>query len=758
MRARVLLPCLLCIFALLSVQIVSFPSDGSDIVGMDSTTAGDELSDIIIDVFTYGGERDPASQFRADMVSLLSMAISVKNGYEEKVGGKEEISGAVEVKSGSVYDMDQGKEYCFTDSGSINVRNGGTLRLGTSFNITGGQATVHMDKGSSLVLLGKVVTVSSDTTMVLKGMLTSDITVVGELNEVSMNASYQGSVDLKGTLYIADCSIEGNDGADVEMDLTVRIELDPESEIRDLRYISEEMFLSDNGISFEFEINKLKMNVDTSILGITASFLNSKVKMSSPIGSDILYLDGMDAMKMSADMLFHVSSMDAVHFLIQGANTESNGTIYVSDLEIEVKTLKDTLFRCNLSTAGMSLSVGESVSLTVYRGHLNLGDGSAIMDLDIYGNVRAYMMDVYFYGNFHASSDTNLSGFLNLPFSADTHCVIDGIADMTFAEDEKAYLQMFTDMNYQTLLYPAYGYKLLEMTSPEYVSYEIDEYLPSAVPSSLFGKFHSEVEIRDLELTIGDEVLAVKAFETVNLPVPEPIEGMTFVGWSDGFRTYTDTYTMPYHEMTLIGTWSENNYAPKIDSKVYTITVQESVAKIRDDTMDDVRSLMNDGKVDTLKVNTSKGIIELSKGAVLGTEGGIMVNLAISWPYEVPQYESIIWDGILYSIWITDSNGLVTEPEGPIKITAPYDKLKEMDNHVTVYTMSELGRLKKIDSSATFEDDVAMVTVDYDVLPFFVVKSSHVKEVQKVSTTTIVVAFIPVVVVGIVLAAITRKY
>ena len=755
MRFRPLFILSLSVLLLVSSQAIASSSDAESPIDLD-LHSGDELSEIIIDIFTYGGERDPASELRGAVVDLLSAAVNTVDIHDEKIGGKVEIDGIEDVGNGEVYFIGQGKEYHFSDDGVMQVREGGLLRFGTFFTITGESVTVHMDRGSVMEIFGRAYTTTSDTTMILEGSLCSDISATGDLTQGSMNAAFKGTIDLRGTLSVADWNIYGHDGAEVDMDISVTAQLEPGSEITDLRDITESVLDDVNGITMEFDIANLTVDFDTSVMEVESRVIRSDFKLSSPMGSEELVLDGMDVYRTLLDVNFHETRMDSMHFLLEGTST-SDSTIKVSTLEADVKTLQGMLFSCKLDIVNLTMSVGDLISVSMEGGRINFW-GDVVADLELKGNARVFFLSMKVYGDFYATSDVYMSGFLMVPIRSGTHCRIEDVADISFVEDEKAHLSIFTDMEYRTTIYPDQGYKLLEMTDPRYVSYELEEIYNEGVPSSLFGTFHVELEIGEYELTLDEDVVMVKAFEMVELPTPEPQEGKTFVGWLDGAVTYKDTYVMPGYSVTLTSVWSDDEYEPNIHSKVYSIQTEEKSINIRKDTMDDIRSLINDGKVDVLQIVTSNGTVEMSKEAVLGTEGALTVTFTSCFHYEVPEYEESVSRGKLYVTWITDRNGIIIEPKGPVRITVLYDGMTEGDNHVDAYTMSVIGRLKTLGCSAEINGDAATVTVSFDSMPFVVLKSSFVPEVEKVSMDTLIIAFIPVVLTGIILAAITRKY
>lgn len=755
-----MLPCCLCVLLLTSVSLFAIIPDGT------YADDGDPVTDRIDEFITNMSDGELAqeyavSSFRTAVTDAIIMSATLIDENEGQSGGTVNIDSTVDVKSGQRYDISDGKQYVFSGSGNISVKNGGTLRFGTRYTISGDPATINLSKGSSLEMFGKTLSVESDISIVLNGSLVSSISVTGSNTVLTTESSAVGMMDLTGTLTFNGHTITGSNGNEVEMDVLISASIDPGSTVTDIRDADERIFYSGSGFLLSVSIDSLSVNIGSSICDITAEIASSSVQMSSPKGSSVVRFDAVSIQSVDIDAEFSYKNMKSIQIELSNVTTMGgydDGRVSISGMEIVAETEQNMLFNCSIDfSTHLSLTIGDRISCAFYGGEAELWEGILSMDVGVYGG-KLYLYDTNIFGELRVYSESYLSGYMNVPFRESTRVIVNEVMDASFAGDEDAYLDINIDLDYDMKIHPVEGKKLVEMTLPQYVQYELDEFFSYATPLSKIGTFHAELVDREYELRLGNDISKHYASEEIDLPEPGPREGYTFVGWCDDTKTYRGKFVMPTHDVFMTDLWSANDYEMELDSNVCRIGTEEKAIILRAETVVEAKGMMSDGSIDTLSISTSMGSVDFSKEALMGINGTLTLIITESYPFQIPEYERSVDGGMLYVVDIRDGDETLEELDGEVSLTVRYTNFADGHNSVKAYIMDSYGRLTETDYGFTMGDEGATVTVSTCTPYYCVIKSTYVEEVRTASKGIMLTAIIPIAVTGIVLALVTRKH
>ena len=755
-----MLPCCLCVLLLTSVPLFAILPDGTYADG------GDPVTGRIDEFITNMSDGDLAqdyviSLFRDAVTDVIIMSATLIDENEGQSGGTENIDGTVTVDNEESYSISDGKQYVFSGSGNISVKNGGTLRFGTGYTISGNPATINLSKGSSLEMLGKTVSVESDTSIVLNGSLVSSISVTGSNTVLSTESSAVGVMDLTGTLTFNGNTMTGSDGNELEMVMSVSASIESASSVKDIRDTDERIFYGGSGFSLSVSIDSLSVNIESSICDMTVDITAASVQMSSPKGSNVVSFNTVSIQSVDIDAEFSYKNMKGIQVELSNILTMGgydDGRLSISDMEIVVETEQDMLFKCIVDfSAHLSLTIGDRISCKFYGGSMDMWEGILSMDVSVYGGTLCFY-DTSIFGELRAYSKSCLSGYMKVPFRDSTRVIVNEVMNASFAGDEDAYLDISDPgYEYDTKIYPIEGKKLVEMTSPQYVGYELDEFFSYAIPESKIGTFHVELVNREYELRLGNEISKHYASEEIDLPEPDPREGYTFVGWCDDTKTYKGKFIMPTHDVFMTDLWSANGYEMELDSKVCRIGTEEKAIILRAETVAEAKGMMSAGTIDTLSISTSMGSVDFSKEALMGIGGTLTLIITESYPFQVPEYERSVDGGMLYVVDIRDGDETLGELDGEVSVTVRYTNFADGHNSVIAYSMDPYGRLTEMDYDFAMDDDGATVTMSTCAPYYCVIKSTYVEGVRTASKGLMLTAIIPIAVTGIVLALVTRK-
>jgi len=148
--------------------------------------------------------------------------------------------------------------------------------------------------------------------------------------------------------------------------------------------------------------------------------------------------------------------------------------------------------------------------------------------------------------------------------------------------------------------------------------------------------------------------------------------------------------------------------------------------------------------------------LEMGRKAVFGLNGGLVLNIMIAYAASVPDYERSIGDGRFFNIDLSDASGVKEKLDDEIRITLYFEYMGDTDNRVNLYNIDLMGRLTKIDCDYDIENGSGDVTTETDSLENLVIKT-HYKYEPNPPTRMLIISLIPVVLVGLILAIITRR-
>lgn len=702
------------------------------------------------------------------VVRIIQAAVELADTHEKYSGKTVEIKKEIVVDASTEpYRMEGDNTYKFSDKGVLKVKEGGALILGLGFKVEGNPATIEMEKGSKLVFLGTAIEMFKDTKIVLEGSFKCNLDVTAELLALNVNTKLDGEIDLEGSLKVDAYTFNGKEGSEVLLNMEVLASLDIGSSIKNIKDISETVFGDENGMTFNMKLNDLNVDLGGTLVSVNVSGRNSEVQVESPLGEEGFKLTKLNVMHFASDVNFLMSIMDTIHLKVSSATSEEREEqmVYsVSTFEYKAKSLAETKTDITLTFASFGLDIAERTTLTMYSGDLHSEMGTLDMDLTVLEGCYVYMGSTKYIGELIVVDPDNLSGFLEVPYRAVTHLLLGDQMDIRFAGDENAHLDIMPDLFMDTRIYPNEGYKLLEMVSDRYVEYVLDDVFSYAVPVALKGLFHAELGDKDYELYLDYELYTqVPATTIVELPTPDPPAGSVFVGWNDGAFTYTSEYEMPAHDVFLDPIWSGVYYDVSTGDDRCKITSRFDAVMINEETMEWIKEYIQRGAASGVLVQSTSFIIDIDAPTILKTEGAMSIVLNECYADMLPQYTSSVEPGLLYVVEISDENGRIETDDCKVTISLKFDYLRDNDNVVKMYSMDDLGRLTELkgtyeilEGSEEGEGRYANVTFTTESLPYCVVKSSLVQDVGP-SKRMMLISLLPIVIVGLSLAIITRR-
>lgn len=745
-----------------AVEVESSDADEQDmaepvLLDSPSDTSNSDSSSI----FSY-------ESIKKTIIRIIDAAVELADSHEGKTGETININSQIDVTASSgPYKIWSGNIYKFSSKGSIDVKEGGVLWFGTSFMVEGEPATIHMDKGSSLSVFGVNIEIPADVDIVLDGYLKFDVDLIADVAALNVDTSIKGDVDLEGTLKVNGYTIQGRDGSEFSIDLQVISTLDSGSAIKNLKDITDLVFSIENGMTFDIKLNDLNVNFGGSLFNIDASGRTVEVAIESPLGEEGFIVKKINVARLVGEVKFLMGIMDNIVLAISNISTIEEGgrtMFYIQDFKYSIESLAEVRENIKFNYAQISLDFGERAELTIHSGNMDTLMGYMDMDVTVLEGGYFYCGSTKYTGSLNAANRDCVSGDLEVPYRSITHLVIGDEMDIRFAGDEDAYLSIFVDLNLQTHIYPAEGLELLEFHSERYVEYVKDEFFSYAVPVSLKGIYHAELGEREYTIYFDDTEVFKKARATtvVDLPQPEPRLGMKFLGWNDNIFTYRDKYEMPAHDVFMTSIWTGFDDKITMGEDYLKVTSNHDAVEIREDRMGLIRSYFEKGQVSFLRIQTPTILIDIDGASVLKTEGAVSLILTVCYPSAIPEYEKSIEPGMLYIVELLDDNGVFESTTGTYTISVTYHNLLEKDNVVRMYSMDDVGRLTELEgtyeiiSGTEEEQSYANVTFTTNSVPFTVIKSSYEPDVGA-ARTMLLISLLPVLIVGLILAFITRR-
>ncbi len=752
--------CLLFTALLVLGGISLVPSDDSDVDAEDILHGLTKWKDIIdwINGLEFGSVS--VQDMKAAVAGFVAKVGDVANHQEEQRGGTVSIGSTVYVTSESgPYRIGYASTYEFSQNGKIYVSSGGELVFGTDFVITGQPATVDLEKGAKVTVLGMTVTMPFALTVVLDGSLSSSLTTTATYYGMSVDGTFVGFLDLEGTITAGPFTFTGVQGKDLEFDFEARAVLDPGSAFQSIRDINKDVFREDNGIEIAIKINNVNIRVDSTLLNVNCHADSSSIRISSALSSPTFDLDYVEVNTIDVQISFLMGVMDAVKLQFESISTTetSEGPRYhAEEIDVNISTMSKTILDMDSFNSEIGMTIDDKPHVVLYKGSLSIVGCTVEMDLEIKDGAIYYTMAGSIVGKLMVENPGNLLGTIEMPIRKDSGLKIGDKVDIRFAADQHAYIELF-DVDSNITIYPDNGYEIHEMVSERYIEYEIDPSFGTATAKSTFGEIYVEIETRSYTIWAGDYEIVANATSIVTLPEPAPQEGLVFVGWNDNYRTYAMYYEMPAKDVNLTDIWTGASNSEQITSGIYTISNDRQSIIISGSTMAKIKNMMSEGTVDILNIVLQDGNIKLKENNIQMIDGGMTVIILPHEGQDVPEYEKSIGEGLLYSVEIWDDNGVVDDIGEPISITVQYSKLSETDNCVRAYSIDKHGHLTELESRYHIQERVADIDFETNGLPYTVVKSS-LETLKGANAKLILFSMIPVVLVGIGLALITRKH
>jgi len=707
------------------------------------------------------------------VTKLTSAIVDLFENKDEKRGDTIDIKDRIEVSQGA-YTIGYNNTYVFSKDGRIVIDEGGSLILGDSFTIKGEDTVIELKKGSTVHIFGVDVRLTIDLNIAVKGSLKQYFEVTGNLEDTSLSMNIKGDLDLDGILSVGVLMVKGGSGSELEADVDLGIDVDASSSIKDIKTIADHLFDLDVGAEITVGINSLRSSINSSLLTYMVDVDSFKFKVSSPLNSRSLALNSLDIHSIVATMTSYLTKVHNAQIDVHNVqSTKSDETLMVDIPRaiIKIESLAKTLYDIEVSTAKFDVALDDRISLTMHTGQMTTNYGKFEADLDIREGCQVSFLNTDVNGELKANDLSTISGLAHMPFRTSNHAVIGDLFDASFAEDEEATLYLNFDTQKLTI-YPNNGYRILEFQSDRYVEYVVDESGLSAEPKALKGTFYAELGTREYYLWIEDKTLLVRATEIVQLPTPEPQPGKVFFGWSDSISYYKDEYEMPAHDVSMTALWTDKTYNTEVVSGTYIIRTESPAVLVSESLMKDIKSKIDSGEVRSLRMSlVSYELtyeITLQKEDITAIDGSLEAVVFSIDSEQMPEREKVIGKGKLFAIVLNDSKGPIEKISKIVDLKVTLTRLDTV-NTVESYYMDDLGRLTKLDCDYGFytvqheseEGEIeveqrADVTIHTNGLPYCIAYTSFVP-VTGISLETLLISLIPVIVVGIILAFISRR-
>jgi|GEM_PF-4442536 len=735
-------------------------SDDSDVDAEDILHGLTKWKDIMD--WINGLEVGPISvqDIKSGVAGFVATIGNIVNHLEERQSKTVNISSTVYVTSESdPYRIGYANTYEFSKDGIIHVSSGGELVFGTDFIINGQPATIDLEKGSKVTAMGITVTMPFAMTVVLDGSLSSSLTTTATYYGMSVDGTFVGALDLNGTIDAGPFKFTGTDEKELEFDFEVNAVLDPRSVFQSIKDINKDVFREDNGIDISIKVNKMNVNIASTLVNISGHANDSMVKIASPISTISFDLDYVKVDSAELDVSFFMGVMDVIKLDFESITTTetSEGPRYtVGTVNIDISAMSKKILDLKSTNSEMELSIDDKPHLILYSGSFGITGSTVEMDIDVRSGAIFYCQTGCIVGKFTMEDPSGYIGTMQMPIRKTSGMKFGDVVDIKFAADQNAMIKL-TDPSNAITIHPDSGYEIHEMVSDRYIGYEIDPDLGTATAKSSVGEIYVEIEPRDYTVLAGDCEIQAKATDVVELPTPEPRVGMAFVGWNDNYRTYAKYYEMPADDVVLTEIWTNESNSEQISSKTYTISNDRQSIIIDGDTMAGIKAMMSEGEIDTLKIIVGNSTVKLKESNLEMIDGGLTIITTFHDSQDMPEYKKSIGSGMLISVEIWDDDGDVEDIGEAIKVTTIYTNISDTDNCVRSYAIDVHGHMTELKSDYRILQDGASVTFETSGLPYTVMKSS-LEPLKGANARLILLSMIPVVLVGIALAIITRKH
>lgn len=244
------------------------------------------------------------------------------------------------------------------------------------------------------------------------------------------------------------------------------------------------------------------------------------------------------------------------------------------------------------------------------------------------------------------------------------------------------HLTVVMDSGVQTLAIDpiSAGYTL--KVSEEGLAYKVNEdgtgTFTDAEPS---GELCAACEPKSFKLVVGDEISTEKEYmEPFILPEPSKTEeGKTFLGWNDGYRTYSAGHimTMPARDVTFTAVWGDTTYDVDKEGKKYSVIkdIAESLIISEDDITDMIKKI-GEGDDVTFDIKTDSFSISFDSKAAAGFDDELSITVKQIKTEDIDDNVAYaVENGALYTIDATCGINEVHEfnENGTAKVTVIYE-------------------------------------------------------------------------------------
>jgi len=756
MVRRTLLACILVLsFLMVAIAIDQAEASDGDASESDETDIIERIADYILSIETIDFVSE--SEVETILMKVSSAAFAFADYPEDDENKVVDIDGPISIGTGETFSINNGNSYRFSSDGSITIGPGGTLDLGSRFSIKGEPATIILQEGSILSLRGYQIPVEHYASCTIDGEMASNIQVTSKESQTSIEETIEGTITLDGYILLGSTRVDV-DGDLLDMKAILTISLNPSSEIQNIREITEEVFSASNGALFFFDYRNVNLNMRSDVMDVSASLDNARLQLSSKLGSEGLELSYVDIRQVDIGINFNTSKMDRIILNMSNLitdNSDKDTLLIINNLKFQIVQLTSTLCDVTISSASISTDIGERIGIVFHRGNLHSYSGSFDMNLDFTEGSNPVFIDTRLSGTLRIDDNVTRSGNVQMGFKSDSHIIIGNDVNIGFAGDEPAHIDLGI-VSLKAKIVSEQGYELTESKSSVYVGYTLrDKY--TATPDSLNGVYHVEVVEGTYLLTLDDLVIEAKLGEVIELPIPEPKIGMTFIGWAIYSEVYKDEYCMPGADIKGRSVWSLDAYKEFLDGKRYIIISPTSAVSIKQSTMDTLKAYIEDDKVDSLDIMTVNGTISLTEECLKELDSPFTVCFMKLKKEDCPSRATVIKNGVLLTVHLWCNDIEVRHFSEEFVINYRYTDLGDGDNYVSASSMDIFGRLSSLETDFDIDGDHADVSFKAGVLPYFVLKS-YEKKTYYSAKELIWISVLLIAFVGLALLLITKRW
>ena len=732
--------------------------------------------------FLRGYDESEAKARTSDMISGI-LTIIEREEAESKKDVK--IDGSEHVRDGDSYTLGYGNTYSFAKGGSIDVQEGGTLILGNNFVITGSPAVFNLGKGSSVNIMGSDVVIPFDLVLKIDGSLAYRFTCTSDISATTANLSVNGYSDLDGSISFGQLKIDSSSGKEFSMKMTACIALDPSSAITNVMDIPTHEFEAGNGVDLQLDIEELNVDIGPHPLYARINMTSVNLTCGSPLGSTSFNISRLEAEMMNVKIGSEAGLMDILELTAEGIETidTTDGIrISVVSAEREVKDKKinegmhDTLGYVRASNdAELIMRFGERLNLTLCVGNFETIQGRIDADVEIKAEASVSWLFTKQNGDLTVRDGASFSAFLDVPFRRDSHIVIaEPSYDIRFAEDQEAYLELVIQegLPNNVEIIPDESYGLSPYESGEYVHYTVDDTehgIPVSSIESQSVTFYAALGDREYKIYLDNgEMLKGTAGTIVDLPVPDPVEGMDFIGWTDSIGIYRDQYTIPALNFEMAGLWSAKTNAPAVDSGKCTISSNSNAITIGEAEIESLKTKAENGEFETLVLSANGFGAEMDKDVLLSVSGGLRFIPSYVTKVLKPEWAKYEGASMMINILLEDDEGALERIGGRITVYATYDALDGQYDRFRTYSVDDDGELSGLDctfeiksrTDHSYDEDITVryadLTIDTAGSQFILVEP-YDTGTPTASKFVLVYALIAIAATGAVLAWITKR-